>query len=337
MMVFMSGIDRVLSFAQASAAGALLLLFFAPRAGAELAAVPSKTHPEPGFWEQVGDFFLPHLDHRKILLNKQTPYYLVTIEEDYQNFRHLVFNPNRGSQGIWNPAAPDEIVSHYCRFSTLFLTAIDRAPQRVLFIGLGAGILPRFVRERFPLARIDIVEIDPEIPAIAEDYLGFRPDDRMKVITADGRDFINRNQEPYDLIFVDAYTAMEIPFQLTTVEFFRRVHASLAPGGLMIANIANLGKKEFIGSEIRTAREVFPELAVYVCGGDTNYLIVTRNAGPVDAKATGTAAARLQLRDHPELDFADMLKTRMTEAELADLTRNATVLKDDFAPVEILR
>lgn len=337
MMGFMSGIDRGLSIARRIAAVALLLLFFAPRAGAELAAVPSKTHPEPGFWEQVGDFFLPHLDHRKILLEKQTPYFLVTIEEDFQHYRHLVFNPNRGSQGIWNPAAPDEIVSRYCRFSTLFLAAIDRAPQRVLFIGLGAGIVPRFVRERFPLAYIDIVEIDPEIPAIAEGYLGFRPDDRMKVITADGRDFINRTKEKYDLIFVDAYTAVEIPFQLTTVEFFRRVQSALAPGGLMLANVANLGKKGFIGSEIRTAREVFPELAVFACGGDTNYMLMARNPGRVDAEKMAAAAAKLRLPDHPELEFADMLKTRMSAPDLARLTLDAPILKDDFAPVETLR
>jgi spermidine synthase len=316
---------------------AALLLPAAGRAGAEPAAAPAATRSEPGFWEQVGDFFLPHFDHRKILLEKQTPYNLVTVEKDYRDYRHLVFNPNRGSQGIWNPASPDEIVSSYCRVSTLFLTAIKREPRRVLFIGLGAGIVPRFVRERFPLAGIDVVEIDPEIPGIAEGYFGFRPDDRMKMITADGRDFINRTKESYDLIFVDAYTANEIPFQLTTVEFFRRVHAALAPDGLLIANIANLGKKEFIGSEIRTVREVFPELAVFVCGDGTNYLAMARSSGPVDADAMQTAATGLKLAAHPELDFREMLETRLSDDDFADLVNHATILKDDFAPVEILR
>ncbi|MCK4981521.1 MAG: hypothetical protein KAS17_01290, partial [Victivallaceae bacterium] len=76
--------------------------------------------------------------------------------------RHLVFNPVKGSQGIWNPKMPDEIISNYCKYMTMSLSMIDHPPERVLFIGLGVGIVLRFVGKKFPGTIIDVVEIDPE-------------------------------------------------------------------------------------------------------------------------------------------------------------------------------
>ncbi len=297
----------------------------------------AKIEKEPGFWKSVGDFFLPHMDSRKILVEKQTQYFLVTVEEDFQGWRHLVFNPNKGSQGIWNPAAPNEIVSRYCRLSTLFTTALEHPPRRALFIGLGAGIVPRYVREIYPDIQIDLVEVDPAIPEIATGYFNFKTDARMKVIIADGRDFINRCREKYDLILIDAYTAECIPFQLTTVEFFRKIREAMSPGGLMIANIADLGKENFIAAEIKTAREVFPELAVFVCGDNTNFMLMGRQGGNINSEKMSAKAAGIDRRNHPELDFDEMIESRMSQEEIIEMIEDGMILKDDFAPVETLR
>lgn len=215
----------------------------------------SRAGDSPGFWRSVADFFLPHPEQRKILLKKETHYYQVTVEQDSAGARHLVFNPMKGSQGIWHPATPDEIISNYCKYSTLFLTFIKTPPKRVLFIGLGIGMVPRFLRRCFPDTIIDIVEIDKDIPGIAEKYFGYIKDDRTHIIIKDGRDFINRTKNKYDIIFIDAYNAKTIPFQLTTQEFYRRVKKALAPGGIATVNVANLGREKFIASELKNYYE----------------------------------------------------------------------------------
>ncbi|MDD5598426.1 MAG: hypothetical protein PHV82_10810, partial [Victivallaceae bacterium] len=79
---------------------------------------------EPGFWENFLNFFLPHAEKRRVLLRRETRYFMVTVEEDGKGARHLVFNPLKGSQGIWNPKKPDEIISNYCKYMTLFMTMI---------------------------------------------------------------------------------------------------------------------------------------------------------------------------------------------------------------------
>lgn len=289
-----------------------------------------------GFWESLYDFFLPHMEKRNILFEKQTQYFLVTVEEDSKGWRHMVFNPNKGSQGIWNPSSPDELISNYCRFTAIFLPAMDHPPKRVLFIGLGAGIVPRFLRKHFPETIIDIVEIDGDIPDIAENYFGFRKDERMNISIGDGRDFINRTKEKYDIVFIDAYSATNIPFQLTTEEFYRKVHNALATSGIMTANIANLGKPKFISSELKTVSGVFPNLAVFVCGNRSNYILfapVNRKLGNSELKEN---AVKIETEKELNLKICDMIDTRMSEDELRKMTEGMEVLKDDFAPVETM-
>ncbi len=297
----------------------------------------SSSSNQPGFWETVNDFFLPHPEHREILLEKQTLYFLVTVEKGENGWHHLVFNPNRGSQGIWNPESPDELLSNYCKYTTLFLQSIDQYPRRVLFVGLGAGIMPRFIRKHFPATIIDIIEIDGEIPGIAEQYFAFKKDDNTNITIGDGRDFINRNKVKYDIIFIDAYHAENIPFQLTTEEFYRKIRDALTPGGLMTANLANLGKPKFIANELKTVQSIFPDLAVFVCPGQTNYMLFAPVNRKFDSAAVKPKCAELEKTSNPELDFKAMLDTRMKEEEIKTMTGEAMILKDDFAPVETMK
>ncbi len=292
---------------------------------------------ETGFWESIYNFFMPHAEKRNILYEKQTPYFLVTVEEDSRGWRHMVFNPNKGSQGIWNPKSPDELISNYCKFSTLFLTAIRNPPKRVLFIGLGAGIVPRFVRSNYPDAIIDIVEIDPEVPDIAEEYFGFRKDDKTTVYISDGRDFINRNKEKYDVIFIDAYTSECIPFQLTTEEFYRKIRDSLAPDGVMTANVANLGKPKFIASEIRTVRSIFPDLSIFITTNNSNYMFFSAYGRKLDSAGMREKAMSVEAGRRLSLKLSEMLDTRMSEEAIRKMEQEGQILKDDFAPVETMK
>lgn len=292
---------------------------------------------EPGFWENFVNFFLPHAEKRRILLRRQTRYFMVTVEEDSSGARHLVFNPVKGSQGIWNPKTPDAIISNYCKYMTLFMTMLDRPPERVLFLGLGVGIIPRFVGKHFPGAIIDVVEIDPDIPDIAEKYFAYPKSAGTNIIIRDGRDFINRAGHKYDLIFVDAYTTHNIPFQLTTLEFYRKVRAALKPHGLVSVNIASLGKPGFIASEIKTIKSVFPQLEVYVCPGQSNYLPFAAPDRKVEPAMQEEKAEKIDSELHFSYKMRDMMETRMKKAEIDEMTEDAIILTDDYAPVETMK
>ncbi len=313
----------------------LIIFCFSLSCPAEDKVADKKPRSE-SFWESFYNFFLPHLEKRNVLFEKQTQYFLVTVEEDGKGWRHMVFNPNKGSQGIWNPNTPDELISNYCRFTSIFMPAIDHPPKRVLFIGLGAGIVPRFLRKQFPETVIDIVEIDGEIPDIAEKYFGFKKDAKMNITIGDGRDFINRTKEKYDIVFIDAYTSTNIPFQLTTVEFYQKVHDALTPSGIMTANIANLGRPKFISSEIKTVLDVFPNLSVFICGNRSNYILFAPVHRKLDNSELKIKAFKIEADRNLNLKMHEMIDTRMTVAELRKMTDGVEPLKDDFAPVETM-
>ena len=314
----------------------VLCLFYLPQV-LTADGIPPSTKDEPGFWDSFRNFFLPHVERRTILFEKDTKYFNVTVEEDSNGFRHLVFNPNKGSQGIWNPSSPADLCSKYCKYSSMYLAASVRPPKRILFIGLGAGIMPRFMREQFPSSIIDIAEIDPGIEDIAEKYFRFKSDPEMKVTVGDGRVFVNITNQKYDAVFIDAYTADSIPFQLTTVEFFKNVRKVLVPDGLMIANIANLGRENFIASELKTILKVFPESKVFITENSSNYIVFSTPEGEIDIDAMNDKASSIDSGNGLNFKMLPMIDNLMSDDELQEFVSDGTILTDDFAPVETMK
>ena len=59
----------------------------------------------------------------------------------------------------------------------------------------------------------------------------------MRYHEGDGRVFLNRRKDTYDLILVDAFHGGYVPFHLLTREFYTLVKQRLAPGGAAAFNV----------------------------------------------------------------------------------------------------
>jgi len=66
----------------------------------------------------------------------------------------------------------------------------------------------------------------------------------------------------YDAIFGDAFDDYEVPYHLTTRQFDELVARHLRPPGLYLMNVIDGVNHDFLRSEIRTLREVFPYVTV---------------------------------------------------------------------------
>ena len=60
------------------------------------------------------------------------------------------------------------------KYSFLSYSAIDKKPEKILFIGLGAGIMPRFINKNFPESKIDAVEVDKTFTMLMGDEVAPR-------------------------------------------------------------------------------------------------------------------------------------------------------------------
>ena len=97
-------------------------------------------------------------------------------------------------------------------------------------LGLGGGSISTYLGRFLPETAITTVEIDPGVITAAKTYFGLRETERMRYRAGDGRVFLNRSKESYDLILLDAYRGGYVPFHLLTREFYTLVKQRLAPG-----------------------------------------------------------------------------------------------------------
>ena len=198
----------------------------------------------------------------------------------------------------------------------------------VLILGMGTGTFATQCRRYFDGIQIAGVEIDEKITALAREY--FRLPEDIEVTTYDGRAFLNAVEERYDVIMVDAYQDITIPFQMSSVEFFSLVKEHLKEGGVMVVNMNMRGTKEGNINQYLadTICSVFPHVYTVDVAWSTNReLFASDDAGMTD-RLRAEAVAGLE----PEL--ADMMG-RVREG-LTAYEAGPYQMTDDNAPVELL-
>ncbi len=179
--------------------------------------------------------------------------------------------------------------------------------ERVLIVGLGAGVIPRFLHAFVPDLRIDVVEIDPVVVEVAERFFELEQDARLQVHVDDGRHYIGECDARFDAIILDGYGLHEVPSHLSTLEFLAAVRAALRPHGAVVANLWGDSKVRHHECMVATHREAFAEVHVLDVAplGNTIVLALPRRLAlgreALIAAARGFSAAHrlpLDLGDH---------------------------------------
>ncbi|MCR4842897.1 MAG: fused MFS/spermidine synthase [Eubacterium sp.] len=201
---------------------------------------------------------------------------------------------------------------------------------RVLILGMGTGTYATQLLKYYPDADITGVEIDDSIIELSREY--FDLPESVEVVSYDGRAYLNSNEQEYDIIMVDAYRDITIPFQMSTAEFFESVASHLDDDGVMVVNMNMLGEgDESITSYLSdTICTVFGEAAVADVSGNTNReLFAVKGEGIVQRLDAGLATIP---------SGADALAKEMeiVRAALTTYEPGDRILTDDKAPVELL-
>ncbi len=106
---------------------------------------------------------------------------------------------------------------------------------KVLILGMGSGTYATQLQRYFDNLEIKGVEIDDRITDLAHKY--FELPETTEVVTYDGRAYLAAVHDKYDVIMVDAYQDITIPFQMSSTEFFTMVKEHLTPHGVMVVNM----------------------------------------------------------------------------------------------------
>ncbi len=189
---------------------------------------------------------------------------------------------------------------------------------------------PGHLSSRLPMARVDVVEIDPGMTQVAEKWFGFSETPSLRPIHEDGRRFLNATvRGSYDVVIVDAFSSpLSTPFQLLTEEAFEAMRDALKPGGAVVFNIIASPEGPggaYIASVRETLLVVFPEVRIF--------RINARPSQDIQNLIVVAAPEHLAIEE-PHVQVNDLVLEEIPPEIFS--SSKALVLRDDFAPVERL-
>jgi spermidine synthase len=149
---------------------------------------------------------------------------------------------------------PDRLILPYTRKMMSFLL-FNRAPARVLLLGLGGGSLAKFCYRHLPHTAITAVEVNPDVIALREEFCVPADDDRFRVICTDAVDYTARLGLSQDVILADACDRNGIAPQLNAIEFYQQAHRCLFSSGVFVANMC--GDLDNCAAHVGKIRTVF--------------------------------------------------------------------------------
>ena len=202
--------------------------------------------------------------HRTVLAAVETPLSVWTATQEAEQ-------TSFAANGLWFFSYPDpqtaEEQVHYALLQ-------HPEPREVLLLGGGVAGLAGEILKTKSVRRLDYVELDPRLIALAKQVLpssAWQPlaDERLRLIFEDGRRFVRRGGSRYDVILMalpEPTNALLNRFY--TREFFQDVKGLLHQPGVFSFGLPGSetslspARRSFLGLTAATLREVFPAVLV---------------------------------------------------------------------------
>ena len=131
---------------------------------------------------------------------------------------------------------PDALDLEYTRTMMAVLLFVPE-PRRIAMIGLGGGSLVKFCHRHLALARLQVVEINPHVIALRDQFMVPPDDDRLQVALGDGARAVRQWEAEIDVLMIDGFDWEGMPDGLGAQRFYDDCHDALSPGGFMVVNL----------------------------------------------------------------------------------------------------
>jgi len=210
----------------------------------------------------------PHETHnfgvKEVLLSKQTAFQHVTILDTFEYGKMLVID------GRTQSAEDDEHIYHECLVHPALVAHPE--PRRVVIIGGGEGATLREVLRHPSIERVVMVDIDREVveqcqKLLPEWHKGAFDDPRVELVFADGKEFVTRTSERFDVVIVDVCDVLEDgpALALYTERFYGHVKQRLTDPGIVVVQAMELSELDHTDHVTvhRTLSHVFRHVESY--------------------------------------------------------------------------
>jgi spermidine synthase len=144
--------------------------------------------------------------------------------------------PNGSIQSQMLTSDPNHLALSYTRAMIAFALFFPE-PARIAIIGLGGGSMVKWCYHHLPAAEITVIEINPHVISLREEFHIPADDHRLRVIHGDGADYVAGTVDSPEVLLVDGFDADGQSPQLCSESFYKNCYRALAPDGMMVVNL----------------------------------------------------------------------------------------------------
>lgn len=258
---------------------------------------------------------------------------LIIKDEEYKGrLARRFFQDRSSSSAVYLDTG--ELAYEYTRHYELY-RLVKPGAVNALVLGGGTYTIPKALVDEDTYIYVDVVEIEPSLFELAQEYFDVKNDGRISNFIEDGRRFLHDSEKSYDVIFSDVFFSIaSIPVHFTTQEFFEMAREKLAEDGVFLANVIGAlsdDRPNFLLSEMNTFRSVFPNSYFFALDSkDSKHrqnVVFMGIKGDADIDFDGLADSDNEI-------FA-ALETKLVDTESLNF-EGQLIFTDDYAPVETL-
>jgi len=211
----------------------------------------------------------------------------------------------------------------------------------VLMLGLGGSSIQRSFEHYYPDWQLETVEIDEMVRKVATRYFGFKESPSQRVQVEDGRVFLKRTRNSYDLLILDAYTrnryGSAIPYHLATREFFAIASEHMTTNGILAYNVIGTldgWQSDVVGAVYKTMKTAFPHVYLFPATGSRNIVLVGTKS-PVQLTMVQARQRSGELVRSGQVKLPGFAKrAQAMRWQPGAGFHSSRVLTDDFAPID---
>jgi len=230
------------------------------------------------------------------------------VETEGVRALHFGTHPRQSSMLL---NAPNELHSKYVRAMMVWLLFKER-PENVLMIGVGGGLLSKYLLYQFPECQIKAIEFRQAIVKIARRFFALPLEPRLKVKIGDGAHYIKQQsqqrQGQHDLIMIDAFDHEGMAGTMQGMNLFSACKELLTDQGLLVINLWGTKNDLFkqLSWEMAT---IFNQKLLFLPVRGRGNVIAIAFAEGVDIFSMKVLRARAkQLDAQYQIEFIDFIK-----------------------------
>lgn len=167
---------------------------------------------------------------------------------------------------------------------------LTTGPLTAVHLGAGALTIPRYIEATRPGSRQQVIELEAPLAQLVRENLPLPKGAPIRIRIGDAREGVaklpNALRANCDLVVSDVYSGAQTPAHLTSVEFYRELAELLAPGGVLLVNVADGPGLAFARRQAATIADVLPEIGILadtqvLKGRRFGNLVIAASAAPL--------------------------------------------------------